>query len=30
LKIKTSGGELVWDLAELHDGWWNAIAQAMS
>ena len=29
LKIKTATGDLAWPLAELHDGWWNAIARAM-
>ena len=30
LKIKTTTGDLAWPLAELHDGWWNAIARAMA
>jgi phosphoribosylformylglycinamidine synthase len=29
LKIKTTSGELSWDLKELHDLWWNSIARAM-
>ena len=29
LKIKTPGGELAWELSELHDLWWNSIARAM-
>ncbi len=29
LQIKTAGGELAWDLPELHDLWWNSIARAM-
>ena len=29
LQIKTTAGELTWDLRELHDLWWNAIARAM-
>ncbi|HEV2392671.1 MAG TPA: phosphoribosylformylglycinamidine synthase subunit PurL [Verrucomicrobiae bacterium] len=29
LSIKTSGGELSWPVAELHDLWWNAIGRAM-
>jgi hypothetical protein len=29
LQIKTAAGELTWDLRELHDLWWNAIARAM-
>ncbi len=29
LKINTSEGSLTWDLRELHDLWWNAIARAM-
>ncbi|MBI2946431.1 MAG: phosphoribosylformylglycinamidine synthase II, partial [Verrucomicrobia bacterium] len=29
LKIRLSGGELTWDLRELHDLWWNSIARAM-
>ena len=29
LRIKTSNRELSWDLADLHDLWWNAIARAM-
>jgi phosphoribosylformylglycinamidine synthase II len=29
LKIKVAGQELVWNLAELHDLWWNSIARAM-
>jgi len=28
--INTSGGELTWDLRELHDLWWNSIARAMA
>ena len=30
LTIKTSAGEFSAPLAELHDGWWNSIARAMS
>ncbi len=30
LQITTTGGSLAWDLRELHDAWWNAIARAMS
>ncbi len=30
LQIKTSAGGLTWDLRELHDAWWNAIARAMA
>ena len=30
LHIKTASGDLTWDLAELHDLWWNSIARAMS
>jgi len=30
LQIKTAGGDLAWDLAELHDLWHNSIARAMS
>jgi phosphoribosylformylglycinamidine synthase subunit PurL len=30
LKIKTPRGEWTWDLAELHDRWWNGIARAMA
>ena len=30
LQIKASQGTLTWDLRELHDIWWNAIARAMS
>jgi phosphoribosylformylglycinamidine synthase subunit PurL len=30
LKINTSEGTLTWDLRELHDLWWNAIARAMA
>jgi phosphoribosylformylglycinamidine synthase len=29
LKIKTAAAELNWDIAELHDLWWNSIARAM-
>ena len=29
LKIKTATAELNWDIAELHDLWWNSIARAM-
>ena len=29
LKIRLSSRELVWELAELHDLWWNSIACAM-
>ncbi|MHB8521305.1 MAG: phosphoribosylformylglycinamidine synthase subunit PurL [Limisphaerales bacterium] len=29
LKIKLTGAELTWNLPELHDLWWNAIARAM-
>jgi len=29
LKIKTSGGELSWDVARLRDVWWNAIGRLM-
>ncbi len=29
LKLKTVGGELSWEVAELHDLWWNSIARAM-
>ncbi len=29
LKIKLSTGELAWALPELHDRWWNSIANAM-
>jgi phosphoribosylformylglycinamidine synthase len=29
LQIKTSAANLTWDLRELHDSWWNAIARAM-
>ncbi len=29
LKIKTPAGELTWEVAELHDLWWNALARAM-
>ena len=29
LQIKTSEGQLTWDLPELHDLWWNSIARAM-
>ena len=29
LQIKTANGELAWELAELHDLWWNSIARAM-
>jgi phosphoribosylformylglycinamidine synthase len=29
LVIKTGAGELGWDIAELRDLWWNAIARAM-
>jgi len=30
LQIETAGGNLSWELAELHDLWWNALARAMS
>ena len=30
LQIKTSTGELIWELPELHDLWWRSIARAMS
>jgi phosphoribosylformylglycinamidine synthase len=30
LQIKTAQGDLKWELAELHDAWWNAIARAMN
>ena len=29
LQIKTAAGLLSWDLRDLHDLWWNAIARAM-
>jgi phosphoribosylformylglycinamidine synthase subunit PurL len=29
LQIKTTGGELAWELSELHDLWWNSIARVM-
>jgi len=29
LEIHTAAGDLKWDVAELHDLWWNAIARAM-
>jgi phosphoribosylformylglycinamidine synthase len=29
LKVQALGRELRWDLSELHDLWWNAIARAM-
>ena len=29
LQIKTASGGLTWDLAGLHDLWWNSIARAM-
>jgi phosphoribosylformylglycinamidine synthase len=29
LAIKTAAAEFVWPVADLHDRWWNAIAQAM-
>ncbi|HSH94464.1 MAG TPA: hypothetical protein VK968_09985, partial [Roseimicrobium sp.] len=29
LVIKTGAGETSWDLRELHNLWWNSIAQAM-
>jgi phosphoribosylformylglycinamidine synthase subunit PurL len=29
LQIKTDAASLTWDLVELHDLWWNAIAHAM-
>jgi len=29
LQIKTAAGLLSWDLRELHDLWWHAIARAM-
>ena len=30
LSIRTGQGALQWELTELHDGWWNSIARAMS
>ncbi len=30
LNIKVGGGEHAWELGELHDLWWNAIARAMA
>jgi phosphoribosylformylglycinamidine synthase subunit PurL len=30
LQIKTSAAILTWDLRELHDLWWNALARAMA
>jgi phosphoribosylformylglycinamidine synthase len=30
LQIQTAASELTWDLHELHDLWWNAIARAMN
>lgn len=30
LTIKIAVGELIWDVHELHDVWWNSIARAMS
>jgi phosphoribosylformylglycinamidine synthase len=30
LQIKTAGGELTWDLPELHDLWWNSVSRAMN
>ncbi|MDW7980683.1 MAG: phosphoribosylformylglycinamidine synthase subunit PurL [Verrucomicrobiales bacterium] len=30
LVIRTPGGEVGWDVRELHDLWWNAIARAMA
>jgi phosphoribosylformylglycinamidine (FGAM) synthase-like enzyme len=29
LQINTTGGELTWDLRELHDLWWNSVTRAM-
>ena len=29
LTIKTAAGQFAWDVRELHDLWWNAIARAM-
>jgi hypothetical protein len=29
LKIKTSRGELSWDVAHLRDVWWNALGRLM-
>jgi phosphoribosylformylglycinamidine synthase subunit PurL len=29
LKIKTAAGELAWNVAELHELWWNSIRRAM-
>jgi len=29
LSIKTADSGLTWDLAELHDLWWNSIPRAM-
>ena len=29
LSIRTAKGAYSWELAELHDGWWNSIARAM-
>ena len=29
LKIKTSSGELTWNVVDLHELWWNSIASAM-
>ena len=30
LHIKAAAGEFTWNLGELHDAWWNAIARAMA
>jgi hypothetical protein len=30
LTLKTPAGEFSAPVAELHDGWWNAIARAMA
>ncbi|MCH2377794.1 MAG: hypothetical protein MK236_00085, partial [Pedosphaera sp.] len=30
LKIKTHGGDHTWEVAGLHDLWWNAISNAMA
>jgi phosphoribosylformylglycinamidine synthase len=29
LHLKTDAGGWTWDLRDLHDAWWNAIARAM-
>ena len=29
LKIKTTTADLMWELREIHDLWWNSIARAM-